>query len=465
VVDCGVTDAPWPGDACSLVDAFRAGERSPVDELEASLAAIEASDLNAFSSLDPERARERAASADVGLPFGGVPLAIKELEPVTGWPATEASLVFADRTWPYSSTMVERLEAAGVVPVGATTASEFGGLNVSVSRLHGVTRNPWDRSRTTGGSSAGSAAAVAGGLVTIASGGDGGGSIRIPAGFCGLVGMKGTFGRIPRGPRTAIQPLTILLGCLARSVRDVCRWYDVCSGFDRRDPYSLPRVEGWERALGTNDLAGKRAVIAPTLGSAAVLPEVAELVTAGGEQLAADAGLRLVDVPVGLPGLGTEWALTNLVQLREELGDLWPGCAEQLTPEIAFGLQFAEQVFDLAMAGRAERARTEANEAMAALFDEVDFVIAATNPDVAFPAEIGLNTRVGDQSVGPENNGALTIPANVVGNPAISIPVGDAGGLPVGMQVIGRHHEDALLLDLAAVVERERPWPRVAPPA
>jgi Asp-tRNA(Asn)/Glu-tRNA(Gln) amidotransferase A subunit family amidase len=465
VVDCGVTDAPWPGDACSLVDAFRAGERSPVDELEASLAAIEASDLNAFSSLDPERARERAASADVGLPFGGVPLAIKELEPVTGWPATEASLVFADRTWPYSSTMVERLEAAGVVPVGATTASEFGGLNVSVSRLHGVTRNPWDRSRTTGGSSAGSAAAVAGGLVTIASGGDGGGSIRIPAGFCGLVGMKGTFGRIPRGPRTAIQPLTILLGCLARSVRDVCRWYDVCSGFDRRDPYSLPRVEGWERALGTNDLAGKRAVIAPTLGSAVVLPEVAELVTAGGEQLAADAGLRLVDVPVGLPGLGTEWALTNLVQLREELGDLWPGCAEQLTPEIAFGLQFAEQVFDLAMAGRAERARTEANEAMAALFDEVDFVIAATNPDVAFPAEIGLNTRVGDQSVGPENNGALTIPANVVGNPAISIPVGDVGGLPVGMQVIGRHHEDALLLDLAAVVERERPWPRVAPPA
>jgi aspartyl-tRNA(Asn)/glutamyl-tRNA(Gln) amidotransferase subunit A len=465
VVDCGVTDAPWPGDACSLVDAFRAGERSPVDELEASLTAIAASDLNAFSSLDPERARERAASADVGLPFGGVPLAIKELEPVTGWPATEASLVFADRTWPYSSTMVERLEAAGVVPVGATTASEFGGLNVSVSRLHGVTRNPWDRSRTTGGSSAGSAAAVAGGLVTIASGGDGGGSIRIPAGFCGLVGMKGTFGRIPRGPRTAIQPLTILLGCLARSVRDVCRWYDVCSGFDRRDPYSLPRVEGWERALGTNDLAGKRAVIAPTLGSAVVLPEVAELVTAGGEQLAADAGLRLVDVPVGLPGLGTEWALTNLVQLREELGDLWPGCAEQLTPEIAFGLQFAEQVFDLAMAGRAERARTEANEAMAALFDEVDFVIAATNPDVAFPAEIGLNTRVGDQSVGPENNGALTIPANVVGNPAISIPVGDVGGLPVGMQVIGRHHEDALLLDLAAVVERERPWPRVAPPA
>jgi aspartyl-tRNA(Asn)/glutamyl-tRNA(Gln) amidotransferase subunit A len=465
VVDCGVTDTPWSGDACSLVDAFRAGERSPVEELDASLAAIEASGLNAFASLDADRAREAAAAADVALPFGGVPLGVKELEPVAGWPATEASLALADRTWPYSSTMVERLQGAGAVPVGATTASEFGGLNVSVTRLHGVTRNPWDPARTTGGSSAGSAAAVAGGLVPIATGGDGGGSIRIPAGFCGLLGMKGTYGRIPRGPRTAIQPLTVLLGCLARSVRDVCRWYDVCAGFDPRDPYSLPKVEGWERHLGTSDLSGKRAVVVPDLGSAVVLPEVADLVVSAGEQLAADAGLRLVDVPVALPGLGTEWALTNLVQLREELGDLWPGCVEDLTREIAFGLQFAEQAFDLRTAGRAEKARTEANEAMAAVFDEVDFVIAATNPDVAFPAEVGLNTRVGDRKVGPENNGALTIPANVVGNPAVSIPVGDVGGLPVGLQVIGRHHEDGMLLDLARVVERERPWPLVAPGA
>ena len=465
MVDCGVTDAPWPGDACSLVDAFRAGERSPVEELDASLAAVEASGLNAFASLDVDRAREVAAAADVALPFGGVPLGVKELEPVAGWPATEASLALADRTWPYSSTMVERLRGAGAVPMGATTASEFGGLNVSVTRLHGVTRNPWDPSRTTGGSSAGSAAAVAGGLVPIATGGDGGGSIRIPAGFCGLLGMKGTYGRIPRGPRTAIQPLTVLLGCLARSVRDVSRWYDVCAGFDRRDPYSLPKVDGWERDLGTRDLAGKRAVVVPDLGSAVVRPEVADLVVAAGEQLATDAGLRLVDVPVTLPGLGTEWALTNLVQLREELGDLWPGCADDLTREIAFGLRFAEEVFDLGTAGRAEKARTEANEAMAALFDQVDFVIAATNPDVAFPAEVGLNTRVGDRKAGPENNGALTIPANVVGNPAVSIPVGDVGGLPVGLQVIGRHHEDALLLDLAHVVERERPWPLVAPGA
>jgi Asp-tRNA(Asn)/Glu-tRNA(Gln) amidotransferase A subunit family amidase len=460
-----MTDTPWLGDACSLVDAYRAGERKPTEELEAVLAAIERSGLNAVCFVDEEAARAAAESADVSLPFGGVPIGVKELEPVAGWPATEASLVFADRVADHTSTMVERLEAAGAVKVGQTTASEFGGLNVSVSRLHGVTHNPWAHGRTAGGSSGGSAAAVAGGLLPIATGGDGGGSIRIPAGFCGLVGMKGTAGRIPRGPRTEIAPMTVVVGCLARSVRDVARWFDVCSGYDSRDPYSLPRVDGWERDLGTRDLRGLRAVIAPDLGSAVVRPEVEEVVREAGEALARDAGLRLVDVPVRLPGLGFEWAMTNLAQLRRALGDRWPGCKDDMTLEMAFGMQLADDTFDLSIAAACERQRTEANERMAEVFDQVDVIICATNPDVAFPAEVTLNTRVGDRQVGPENNGALTIPANIVGNPAISIPAGTVDGLPVGMQIIGRHHEDALLLDLALVVERERPWPLVAPGA
>ena len=453
------------GDACSLVDAFRSGERKPIDELEAVVQAIEASELNAMAFLDADAARAAADDADVSLPFGGVPVGVKELEPVEGWPATEGSLVFADRVADHTATMIRRAEAAGVVKVGQTTASEFGGLNVSVTRLHGVTHNPWQQGRTAGGSSGGSAAAVAGGLLPIASGGDGGGSIRIPAGFCGLVGMKGTAGRIPRGPRTEVAPLTVVTGCLARSVRDVARWYDVCSGHDSRDPYSLPRIDGWERDLGTYDLAGKTAVIAPTLGSAVVHPDVEETVRAAGEALARDAGLRLVDVPVRLPRLGYEWAMTNLAQLRRALGDRWPDCKDDMTVEMAFGMDMADQVFNLELAARCEQQRTDANERMADVFDQVDFVISATNPDVAYPAEVTLNTRVGDQRVGPENNGALTIPANVVGNPAISIPAGTVRGLPVGMQVIGRHHADALLLDLARIVERERPWPLVAPGA
>src|SRR5438105_8363410 len=288
-----MADAPWSEDACSLVDAFRTGERSPAEELEATLAAIGTSTLNAFTHLDGDRARAAAARADVNAPLGGLSMAVKELDPVAGWPLTEASLAFADRVSGHDATVSDRLRAAGAVLAGQTTASEFGGLNVSVTRLHGITGNPWDPTKTAGGPSAGSAAAVAGGLVTLATGGDGGGSIRIPAGFCGLLGMKGTAGRIPRGPRTAIAPLTVVFGCLARSVRDVARYYDVANGYDSPDPYSLTLIDGWERALGSHDLRGMRVAVSPTLGSAVVRPEVEALVVEAGEGVARPARLKV----------------------------------------------------------------------------------------------------------------------------------------------------------------------------
>jgi Asp-tRNA(Asn)/Glu-tRNA(Gln) amidotransferase A subunit family amidase len=458
-------DQPWQGDACSLVDAFRAGERSPSEELEASIAAIDASQLNAFSYLDVARARESARTADVGKPFGGVATAIKELDAVEGWPATEASLAFADRRWDFTNTQTERLRDAGAVLIGQTTASEFGGLNISISKLHGITRNPWNLEKTTGGSSAGSSAAVAGGLVPIATGGDGGGSIRIPAGFCGLFGMKGTFGRIPKGPHTSIGPLTVLMGCMARSVRDAARWYDVCAGYDAHDPYSLPKVPGWEAGLGHRGeaLRGRTAVIAPNLGRAILRPEVEALIQQQGELLAKDAGLELKDIPVEMPDVGTEWVLSNMITLRQELGDRWPACKDDLTAAIGFGITMAETTYNLDIAASAEGARQRLNERMADIFDRVDFIIAATNPDVAFGADVHLNTKVGDLTVGAENNGVLTIPANVTGVPAVSIPAGTVDGLPVGLQIITRHHDDALLFELASIAERERPWPLVAP--
>ena len=460
-----MTDTPWLGDACSLVEAFRSGDRTPPEELELVIAAIERSELNTVAFLDAEGARAAAVGADVTKPFGGVPVGVKMLDDVAGWPSTEASLVFKDRIGTHTSTKVRRLVEGGGVLVGQTTASEFGGLNVSTNRLTGTTHNPWQQGRTAGGSSGGSAAAVAGGIFPLATGGDGGGSIRIPAAFNGLVGMKGTVGRIPRGPQMLCGPHTVVTGCLTRSVRDVARFYDVCAGFDARDPYSLPKVDGWERDLGTRDLAGRRVVIAPSLGVAVVRPEVEANVRAAGEALARDAGMTVVDVPVVLPGLGFEWALTNLATLRADLLDEWPTCQDDLSKQIAFGLEFAERELGLEVAARAEIARRDANETMASIFDQVDFIICATNPDVAYPAEVQMNTRVGDQKVGPENNGALTIPANICGNPAISIPIEPVDGLPVGMQVIGRHHEDALLLDLALLVERTCPWPVVAPGA
>ncbi|MET0458312.1 MAG: amidase, partial [Ilumatobacteraceae bacterium] len=219
-------DTPWTGDACSLVDAFRRGERSPVEELDAVFAAVDASPLNAFSHVDREHAALAAGVADVSLPFGGVPIGVKELDEVAGWPYTHASVPFKDQIATATSTMVQRIrDHGGAVLAGQTTASEFGGVNVTRTVLHGTTSNPWQLDRTPGGSSGGSAAAVAGGILTLATGGDGGGSIRIPAGFCGLVGLKATFGRVPKSPNAQYGNLTTVAGCLARSVRDVARWF------------------------------------------------------------------------------------------------------------------------------------------------------------------------------------------------------------------------------------------------
>jgi Asp-tRNA(Asn)/Glu-tRNA(Gln) amidotransferase A subunit family amidase len=468
-----VTDQPWPGDACSLVDAFRTGTLSPTEALDACIGAIGTSELNAFSHLDTEAAHATAAHADVSLPFGGVPIGVKELESVDGWPYTEASLVFKDRMADHDSTQVTRLRAAGAVLAAQTTASEFGGVNCTSTKLHGTTRNPWDLERTPGGSSGGSAAAVAGGLLPIASGGDGGGSIRIPAGFTGLFGLKSTFGRIPRGPETLQPPLTVVVGCVSRSVRDTARWFDVCNGFDPRDTLSLPRVEGWEAGLDSFDLAGKRAVISIDLGSAIVEPRMADLLTESAEALIAGAGLTRVDVVVDLPEGGLEWAMSNLVGLAGTLGDRYPGCTDDLTPEIQLGMNLATYNLNVQTAGAAEMFRIDVNERMATIFEQADFIFAASNPDTAFDAAGPMPTVVGDvdliavhgfnKAVG--NNGALTIPANLTGNPAVSIPAGLVDGMPVGLQVIGRHHEEQLLLDLARVAERQRPWPLVAPTA
>ncbi len=456
---------PWAGDATALVAAFRRGEREPVTELEATLAAIERSGLNAFAHVDAGAAREAAANADVTLPFGGVPVAIKELDTVAGWPHTEASLVLRDRVAARDSTLVQRLRAAGCVLVGLSTASEFGGINLTRTKLHGATRNPWDLQRTPGGSSGGAAAAVAGGLVALASGGDGGGSIRIPAGFTGLVGLKNTYGRIPKGPDMCVGSLTAVLGCLARSVRDTARFLDIANGFDGHDPYSLPRVDGWEASLGRHNLAGKRVAIAPDLGVAVVRPDVAALVEEHARKLAKDAGLVVVDLPVTLPELSLEWALSGLAEVRNELGDRYPGCAGDLTSEMRFGLKMAAKLYDLDVRAKIEASRTATNEAMAEMFDAVDFVIAASNPDVAFGAEGPLPVQVDGLDAGVGNNGALTIPSNIYGNPAISVPIGTVDGLPVGMQVLAPHHREAWLLDLARIAEDQRPWPLVAPSA
>ena len=504
---CWMTDTPWTGDACSLVEAFRSGERTPQEELESTLAAIEDSDLNCFSHVDAEAARDAAKSADITKAFGGVPMGIKELEKVKGWPDTEASLLFKDRIATTTSAVVDNaISNGGAVPVGLTTASEFGGLNVSVTKLNGVAHNPWKQGRTVGGSSGGSASAVSGGLLSLAGGGDGGGSIRIPAGYTGMLGFKGTFGRISRYPGAYSRPGTVVLGNISRSVRDAARYYDVCAGVDPRDPTSLPSKGTWEADLGSHDLKGMKVAVIPSIGGVELDNGVEANLRSSADALIAATGMVEVQASLELPNLAAQWAMGNLSTLITELGDMWPSRGDELTQEVAFGLRMAETFYNLRVAGVAETRRLEAYQAMAAAFDQADFIICSTNPGPAFdankttsnPNESFLDSlgtskvargasrglmgtlRMGNSAFPKMSNaildfateripditrmGGLTIPANLYGNPSVSIPAGTIDGLPVGMQVMSTHHTDSLLFDVALAAEREMPWPLVAPP-
>lgn len=463
---------PWLNDGCSLADSIRRGEICAADATDASLRAIHASKLNTIVTLDEARARDAAEKIDARIKAGedpgllaGVPILVKDVEDVEGLPTSHGSVVFKESVAEADCTHVARLRAAGVVILGKSATSEFGFVAYTSTKVHGTTRNPWNLDRTPAGSSGGSAAAVAGGLVPLATGGDGGGSIRIPASYTGLVGMKGSFGRIPRGPETPFGPMTAVKGTLARTVRDAARWYDVTTGYDPRDAFSLPRIEDWEANLGKRDLRGLRVAFSPDLGNAVVHPEVVSIVQDAADALIEATGMQRVDLDVKMPENGIAWATSGLASLIVELQEHWPDRADDLTFEIRFGMEQAPR-FRARHAAEVERFRVQMVETMAGLFDKTDVILCPTSPMEPFAAEGPMPWKVGEVSVSPYNAGALTIPANISGYPAISIPAGlNSNGLPIGLQAYTRRHDDALLLDLALAMERARPWPLTAPGA
>ncbi|MEI8263958.1 MAG: amidase [Actinomycetes bacterium] len=465
-------DSPWLDDASSLLLALRSGEISPVEATEASITAMDASSLNAISHLDAEHALETARRVDTSLPLAGLPIGIKELDHVAGWPANEASLALEGEIASGDSPLNERLRSAGAILLAQTTSSEFGSVNFTSTRIHGTTTNPWDETRTPGGSSGGSAAAVSGGLLPLCTGSDGGGSIRIPAGFCGLVGLKPSFGRIPKMTNSAFEPLTSVWGCLSRSIRDSALFLDVAAGPDERDPFSLPSpTHSFLGQLGTTDLTALRVGISIDLGTAFVADDVAEHLERTALALVEESGMTPVALDLALPQGGLEWSMMSSASVLESLGDRYPGCADQLGPEMGFGARLTHERFGLEGLLAVERFRHASVEAMAMAFSQVDVIICATNPDVAFDAAGPMRTVVGGHDLVAElgfgralsNNGALTIPANTTGNPAIALPAGTVRGMPVSLQVIGRHHAEQVLLDIGLVLEAMAPWPMVAP--
>lgn len=278
--------------------------------------------------------------------------------------------------------------------------------------------------------------------------------------------MKCTYGRIPKGPGASLGSLTAVSGCLSRSVRDIARYLDVCEGWSVYDPFSLPRVGGWESGLGSRDVDGLSVAVLLDFGGAVVDPEVAYLVESAASTLISTCGLKQVSASVDLPSMGTAWALSGAAGILQELGDRWPACGPELTPQIKFLMDVALDRYDLAGRAQIEERRAAVIRAMAELFASVDLVITPTCPDVAFPASgWQFPIEVGGQVVDVSNNLVLTGAANLYGNPGVSVPVGTVRGLPVGMQVMAAHHREDVLLDLALAFERAQPWPLVAPGA
>jgi aspartyl-tRNA(Asn)/glutamyl-tRNA(Gln) amidotransferase subunit A len=463
-------------DAVDIADRVRAGELRAVDVLDHHLKRIAALDstLHAFVFVDEERARRTAEDIDARVragedpgPLAGVPLGIKELEAVEGWPDTGASTAWRDCIATETTTMSARLLAAGAVPVGLTASPEIGRLFYTTSILHGPTHNPWNRARTPGGSSGGAGAALAAGFVPLATGSDMGGSIRLPAGWCGVVGVKGTYGRVPRSPAYTGHANLIHYGPLARSVADAARFLDCAVGVDQRDPYSLPPPPvPFEATLREALPPGLRAAVVDDLGIAPSDPGVAEVVHEAAAELIAGAGCVRVDAGLTLPNLVTVGAAilyadadpADAAATGEILGNLLatPGALPLME------LAFTNPDLTLDAVARTNQMRHQVGMALAELFERADVLLLPTSPVPAFGVEGPIPTVVAGREVGPAAPALFTAPFNLSGHPVVSVPAGFVDGVPVGMQVVARRHEDALALRVAAAYEGIRPWPKLA---
>ena len=455
----------------ALADAIRRGDlraRAVLDHHLDRIARLDAP-IGAFVFCDVEGARAAAAAIDARVaggddpgPLAGVPFGVKELEDVAGWPHPRGARVFADRIASTTSTHVTRLRRAGAVPVGLTASPEMGAASFTASLLHGVCRNPWNPALTPGGSSGGSAAAVALGLVPFATGSDSGGSLRIPAAFTGLVGFKGTYGRVPRGPSYVGFPNVRNYGVLTRSVGDTARVLDCVVGDDEHDLLSLPHPGfSFAERIAAFDLRDTRTAWTADLGFGVCDGQVARVVRAAAEQLVAGAGLEATDVAVTLADPEEAWRVLMAPDLLELYAPFIPAREDEVNPLLRF-LFATSGGIGARDIGRAGLIRDAVIQTLAAVFEHVDLLLLPTTPIPAFAAEGPPPATVAGRAVGPLTTVAQTYVFNLSGHPAVSVPAGMVGGAPIGLQIVGRRHEDLRVLAAAARFEQLCPWPMLA---
>jgi aspartyl-tRNA(Asn)/glutamyl-tRNA(Gln) amidotransferase subunit A len=416
-------------------------------------------------------ARKAAEAVDAAIargddpgPLAGVPFGVKDLEDCGGLPTSHGSLLYKDRPpKDEDSVHVGRLRAAGAVPVGKTAAPEFGSVCMTATKAWGVTRNPWDLSRTPGGSSGGSASAVAAGIVPFATASDGGGSTRIPGAFCGLPGFKPSYGRIPHAG--AQESNTSVFGAMVTTVADAARHLDVATGPDDRDRTSLPPAGVvYEALIETLSVAGLRATWSPDLGFAVVDPEVESVAFDAAEALVDAASLELVDRPIDIGNALQLWRSAGSVDLWMDLEPgMWPDRADEIA-----GINRASyrrmEGYTVERFARVWKRRAALERAAAEIFRDVDLVLTPATAVPAFAAEGPMPFEIDGRDASKSGPTPFTMLANLCWNPAVSLPAGmSTGGLPIGLQIVGPRHRDDVVLRLSRIFEQARPWPRLAP--
>jgi aspartyl-tRNA(Asn)/glutamyl-tRNA(Gln) amidotransferase subunit A len=455
-----------PPSATELVAAYRSRELSPVEATEQTLATIEERDgeLNAFCLVDGESALADARASEARWlrgeaagPLDGVPVAVKDLLVTKGWPTLRGSTAIDPAgPWADDAPVVASLRRSGAVIPGKTTTPELGWKGVTDSALTGITRNPWDPTRTPGGSSGGSSAALAAGMVPLALGTDGGGSIRIPCAFCGLPGLKPTFGRVPAWPASPFGPVSHV-GPMARTVADLALMLDVIAQPDARDWQQLPPAARSFAAGLEDGVAGLRIAFSPELGYAAVDPEIAALVAQAAFAFAAlGAHVELADPgfadPRGTFDVLWSTGAARAIELLPSTDGIEPGLAAIAAQGRAYtGVDY------LSACGE----RDALAIAMSRFHEDWDLLLTPAMPIAAFEA----GREVPEGSADPRWPGwtPFSFPFNLTQQPAATVPCEfTSAGLPAGLQIVGPRHADALVLRAARAYENAHPQTTVA---
>ena len=451
-----------------LTETLRARRASPVELMEAVFDRIDETngDLNAVVAMyDRERLLAEARDAETRIqrgearPLEGVPLGVKDLEDADGLVTSEGSLPFKDNVATRDSTQVARLRAAGAIVIGKTNAPEFGYTAITKNLVYGVTRNPWDLTRTPGGSSGGSSATMSGCVLPLVTASDGGGSIRIPASWTGTFGLKVSFGRIPRGPTEhwGYQD-TSVYGPLTKTVEDGALFLDQVVGISPYDPVSLPHPGISYREVVRQGLPERlRIAYSPDLGYAVVQSDIAEAVYDAARTFE-KLGHTFEEIEGGPPPLGREWGTFGSFELAAKLHHLLPEHEDKFGRSFLAGLKTAWHMTPERF-GENQRQRMRLNQWCAELFESYDLLVTPTLSYDPPPAKGPFPSETEGRRQPLLGAGAFTIPFNLSWHPAATVRAGlSRAGLPIGLQIVGPRYRDDLVLQAARAFERERPW-------